>query len=512
MHLFAPSDQTSIPQSTSPILQMDRWLKQEFFYKKLQTPFGYLLLVSMAMVMAWGIGTFGWEIGAILLVALLILPLLFGAMFHLRFGVYLTIVAAFCVMGLKRLTGGEISFGILLDVCLLFMGFGLLLKQIYLRDWTPLWHPFTLMILLWSVYNLIELINPLAPSQLAWLYVVRDMAVRMYVFFFVLFGLQQLSHVQAILRLWLGMGVLVALYAIVQEIVGLQAFEQAWLDKQSLRIEKLTINGWPRKFSFLGDPSSMGLCMGYTSIIGLILLQVPNQRIWQKGLTFLAIGLMWIAMILSGTRTAFMAVPATLAFLIFLSFNRGLMISLGVVLLLGLALYLVPTDAVPLERYRSTFQPSQTTSVTQLLQNQDYAQNLVRQYPIGQGLGTTGSRGQQFSPYTLLSRFPSHSGYIQIGLEMGWLGLLLYCSMLFVVLAVGVRAYMRSHDRMAKLLQLIFISVPVFLILSNYSQKALITLPSSILFPVCLAGIVLVSRWEKAGKFQSLAVLEKEQA
>lgn len=502
MQLFAPQEKSPWLPSVNSMGALAMWLKREFLRKKLQTPFGYLLLVSLAYGIAWSVGSFGWQAGAILLVALFVMPILFGAMFHMRFGVYFITGAAFCVMGLKRLTGGEISFGLILDACLLFMAFGLMLKQIERRDWSPAVHPFTILILGWTVYNLIELINPLAPSQMAWLYVVRDMAARMYLFFIVLFSFSRIEHFQQLLHIWLTFATVVAGYAIVQEVVGLQAFEQDWLDNQTYRLEKISLSGWVRKFSILGDPSSLGLVMGYSSVAAIIMLFFPKRTIWQKGWLILSIGLMLTAMVLSGTRTAFIALPATLAFIGILSLNRRVMLGFGLVVCLGIGLFLVPGKDMILHRYRSTFQPTQTTSVAELLQNQAYAKKLIQQYAIGQGLGTTGARGQQFSPYTLLSRFPSHSGYLQIGLEMGWIGLLLYCSMMFVILMVGVRSYFRAKSSLAKWYLLLFNAVIFFLIISNYSQKSLISLPSSLIFPTCLAGLVLVKRWDEAGGFE----------
>ncbi|MEL6134522.1 MAG: O-antigen ligase family protein, partial [Bacteroidota bacterium] len=456
---------------------------------------GYLLLTCLSMLMAWQIGTFGWVSGAILLLSLFMLPLLIGAMFNLRFGVYLCMVAALFLMGIKRFTG-NIPLGLFLDACILFMLFGLFIKQIRQHKWEPAQHILSLAIFVWFGYNVVELFNYAAPSQVAWFYAIRDTASRFFLFFIPLYALTHLRHVSMLIKLWLGIVVVGALYAIFQEVVGLQGFEKEWVLREIPNIERIFIQGRYRKFSFFADPGAMGVIMGVSAILSLGLLRIPNLRIWQRASLVGATLLMLTAMILSGTRTTFLVFPVALGFAVFLRPSK-LLIGSGV--LVGALWALIvfgPIEHPIITRFQTSTSPTEVLSFQEREQNQDFVQRDIQDHPIGAGLGTTGKRGQRFSPYTLLSQYPADSGFVQIAIETGWLGLLLYCGFMFLTLAVGVRNYFRTVSPLLKVWYVAILSAMIFLILTNYAQPTLVSPPTNIFFILCMALTVMLRRFD----------------
>lgn len=491
--LFKLKEENDVVEEQS--LSPQRWLKDEFIRRKLESPFGYLLFSVLVLGFSWLIAHEGREAGMVLLAVLQVLPLLLASMFNLRFGLFLTVFAAFTLMGIKKATGG-LPVGILLDATILVMVAGIYLKQIRRRDWRGVFHIFTITIVAWLGYNFIELFNPASPNRIAWLYAVRDTGLRMVLFFVPLFALTRLRHLENLARFWILLTTLGAIYAILQEFFGLRAFEELWITQEVEQFEKLFLDGRVRKFSFFSTPGVMGMLMAATSVFSLPLFFHPNLKQYEKVLLGFCVALMWVAMLLSGTRTAFIVVPVSFLFLLVLSFNRR-MIPIGIAIFgLWLLLFFVPSDHPVLQRYRSTFRPTAAISLQERLQNQEYIKPYIRSHPIGGGLGMTGKRGQQFSPFQLFSQFRPEGGFVLVAIEMGWVGLLLYLGLIFMVLYIGIRYYFKIRRPEIRLWLLAFLGGIFALVIGNYSQNTLMTLPSSIFFYIAMAAIVLLRRFD----------------
>ena len=63
---------------------------------------------------------------------------------------------------------------------------------------------------------------------------------------------------------------------------------------------------------------------------------------------------------------------------------------------------------------------------------------------------TTNNVGLTMNPGHFLAGFQTDSGYLQLALEIGWLGLSLTCIMFYMILKGGVRCYFRSTDEEIK--------------------------------------------------------------
>ncbi|MCP6423416.1 hypothetical protein NL463_29335, partial [Klebsiella pneumoniae] len=64
--------------------------------------------------------------------------------------------------------------------------------------------------------------------------------------------------------------------------------------------------------------------------------------------------------------------------------------------------------------------------------NQKRIQPYILSHPIGGGLGATGVWGVRFAPYSFLANFPPDSGYVRVAVELGWIGLGIFCTLMFV--------------------------------------------------------------------------------
>jgi len=481
--------------STPQRISLWEWTRNEFIKRKMESPIGYLILLGIALLFSWQIGTYGWFPAALWLLLLFVIPILLGALFNLSFGVKMTVVASFLVMGIKRVAG-DYPYGVLLDASILMMVFGVYWLQIRRRDWRALYHTFTVLTVVWLTYNFIELFNPYSPSQIAWVYEVRNTALKMILFFIPLFAFKKFDDVKQLGYLWIGLTTVGAIYAIIQQAFGLQGFERIWLLEDVENLDKVVVNGAVRNFSFFSTPGIMGVLMGGTSIFCMPLFLSREIKSIHKVILAACVLLMWVAMLFSGTRTAFIIVPVSYAFILIISMRKRALVGFGVIAFIWIGLYIIPSQDPLVHRFRSTFDPSQSNSFQDRVNMQEYLQPYIRSHPIGGGIGLTGERGQQFSPDRLLSEIRIDSGYLRLAIEQGWIGLGIFLAIHFIVLFFAVRYYFRIKDHELKMWSLAFLGAFFAFCLGNYSQDVLTSLPISIFMYVAMSSFVLLRRFD----------------
>ncbi|MEZ4829310.1 MAG: hypothetical protein R3C61_23930 [Bacteroidia bacterium] len=313
---------------TSVLAPIRQWLKEEITIYKLDSPFGYIFLSVLAWVVAIVIGKNGPMFSVIFFAVVSLIPVLLGTLLNLRFGISVLLVTGFGIMGLKRLVP-EINLETFLDSTLVIMLFGLFIRQSRQRDWSFAWNPVSPMILLWAVYSLFELSNPWASSTTAWYFAMRSLSGIMFLFFVATYTFRDMKSIRTVVIVWMVIAVFAGLYGIYQELFGLSGFEWRWLMDDYSRFEEFFTLGRVRKFSIFADPGSFGVTMGLSSLVCLGLIfgtDIPKRKI---SLLALAAVVLLAAMFTSGTRTAFVILPAGFAFLTFLTLDRRLFI-LGV--------------------------------------------------------------------------------------------------------------------------------------------------------------------------------------
>jgi len=148
-------------------------------------------------------------------------------------------------------------------------------------------------------------------------------------------------------------------------------------------------------------------------------------------------------------------------------------------------------------RIQSAFIPDRSGDTMGVrFENQKKIKPFIQSHPFGAGLGSVGEWGQRFSPDTFLANFPPDSGYVRVAVELGWIGYLLYCWLLFVIIRTGLRYYLRVRNPQIKVIYLALTTMMFMLILASYVQEAIVQLPTSIHFYICLAILVRLKDFE----------------
>lgn len=479
-----------------------KWLHQKVVIEKLLNWFGILVLLGLTVLTSVAIGKTGFEVSVALTVLIVGVPLAFASLFNLRVGVVIAIITSFFVLGVKRVAG-DIQLGVLMDVLIVILFFGMFIKQIHEKDWSFADNPISKVILIWICYNLFQGGNPSAESTMAWIYTIRSAAGIMVFYFMLMYAINSKKFITILIYLWIGLVLLGTLYGFVQEFAGLAPFEMRWVMETPERYALLYQAGKFKKFSFFSDPLVFGFTLAFTSMLCFVLAAGPVSRF--KRISYIVMGiLMLYGMLLSSTRAAFILPVASFIFITAITLNKklvilGIGISFFVVLLLQ-----IPSGNPELVRFQSAFSPADDPSYQVRVKNQAFIQPYIQTHPFGGGMGATGEWGKKFSPWSPLANFPPDSGYIRTAVEMGWIGLLLQLLMIFVVLYVGIKDYFRIRDKLLKNYALGMLTVVYCLALANFPQEAIGQYPISLLFFVAIAIVNKCRQYDEINQSKTL--------
>jgi len=466
---------------------MQNWLYQQLLIQKMNNVLGYLIIIAFSFLVAFALAQGGMKVGALLLGAVIGLPMMLAIFAYSRVGIAITVTIAFFIQFLNKY--GDYPAGIALDALVMFMFFALVVKQIQERDWSFAKGPITTFILLWILYSFIQVLNPVAGSRIAWIFTVRSMAVLFLLFFVVSHYFSSLDRIKWMFKFTIFLTFGAALYGLKQEFIGFTNQELAWLYADPERFQLIVQWSRFRVFSLFSDPTTMGILMAYMSIF-CVILAIGPYKLWKRAVLIIAAIAMILCMGYGGSRTPVVLIPIGMVFFTTMTLKKEILIGAGIFFVLGGALMMKGSSNPVLFRIQSAFKPGEDASVQVRLDNQRLIQPYIRRHPFGAGMGATGVWGKRFTPNSWLASFAHDSGYVRIAVEMGWVGLILYMMFIFKILQTGIYYYFRCRNPEIKNMYLGVTTVVFILAVASYPQEILVLLPTSIIFYLCLAAIV----------------------
>ncbi|MES2266114.1 MAG: O-antigen ligase family protein [Bacteroidota bacterium] len=452
-----------------------------------------LILLPVAIVIAVAISMYGILAAGALLALFVGIPVVLGIIAYPIFGIAVLMVVAFFLNYVSEFVPPDTPTGIILDAITYLLIFGFLLKFKYDKDWSYFKNPISYLVLAWLAYNFIEVLNPASPSILAWVYTVRTVGFIMLMYFIFVYQVRTLAQIKFLVKLWLLMALLSAISGFQQENFGLFPFEKAWYYSDPLRLSFLYINGHLRKVAIFPDPVTFSYNMVVAAVLCLCII-FTKIKTYKKVLLGLAIPFFFLVMLYSGTRGAYVLPPAALAMLAIINFNKKILmfvVGAGVVLL---GLIFMPTSNQFIKRFQTAFRPSEDASFNVRAENQRRIKPYILSHPIGGGLGSVGIWGRRFAPNSFLAKFPPDSGYVRVAVEMGYVGLILFCTLMFVILKTGINNYYLIKNPELKIYCLAMILIIFVFNIGNYPQQALVQYPSNILFYLACALLSVTLR------------------
>src|ERR1700754_1418685 len=249
----------------------NREIKQTFWQKlidqKFSNPFVPFSLLVFSLFSSFVVYKFG-IIGSVGILVLIIgLPALLATVIYPKFGITVLILASFFINYVSEFLPDEVPIGTLLDGITYLLILGFFIKQRKEQDWTYFKNPISYVIILWMAYNLFEVLNPVAPAILAWVYTVRTVGFIMLMYFVFVFHIRSVSFLKFLFKLWLALATVAAVSAFQQENFGFFGFEKKYLYADPLRVSLLFIEGHMRKFAIFSDPVTFSYNMVMASLL-----------------------------------------------------------------------------------------------------------------------------------------------------------------------------------------------------------------------------------------------------
>lgn len=456
--------------------------------------FVILLLVSLAvtyLIVSRGLGA------AYLVLLITIGVVLTAAVIrNYRLGFYFIFVMGVFMFYIDRRTGIEFPLGTVYDALIGLTFFSLFLDNRN-NDWSAFKNPVTITFVILIAYQVLQLFNPNATSAFAWLVSLRNnSSFLLYVIAFQVFS--SFKNVRWFTIIWMVVAFLVAVYGIKQKIFGLTAADMEWLNAVPERI-KLYINwGELRVFSFMNDPSSYGLFTAMSALAALVLALGPFKVTVRLASGLLTIVLL-LAMSYSGTRTALAMVAVGVVFyIIIMLHNRKTLFASGVIVFIGLALLFGPFYGGTMSRLRSTFNASEDPSMAVRDYKRLRFQEYIQTHPIGGGLNSVGNIGYRYSPgHPLAGEWEPDSGYLLTALESGWIGLIIFQSLFFMVLLTGINNFFAMDDPVLKTYMLVYIVPFMALSVAHFTQDAMFTKPMNVIVYATYALVFKIPALQK---------------
>lgn len=478
----------------SKLAELRDTLRRMVWVQKLNNPLGMALLLLMTLPVSYVLAQFDIKVSALLFGVLIGLPIVGFCLVNQVVGLWMMLFTAVMVVFGAKFTGAPI--GTLLDLLILISALGILLRQITDRDWAFLKTPLSYMVLIWLYFNILQVLNPGAESKMAWIYTVRSVAIQQIVFFIGAYAFRNnLKGILFLLKSILAVCLLGALYGLKQQYFGFSAAEEAWIYADPKRFELYYQWNMMRIPSYCYDPTTFGILMACFSMMCVALIVGPTSMGQKILLGIGFITALWV-MGFTGTRTAFVLVPAGGVFYAGMTLNRNVLIVSLFFALVGTAFVLKSSSSGVVYRIQSAFKPKDDDSMNLRLANQKRIQPYIQTHPIGGGLGSCGVWGERFNPDSELSKFPHDSSFVRMGVELGWIGLILYTLLHYFVLRTGLYYYIRCSDPFIKSLYAGITTWCFMLSVACYAQEAILQLPMNVIYNLFLGILITLKRFD----------------
>lgn len=410
-------------------------------------------------------------------------------------GFYLLFFVSIFMFYIQRLAGVDMPLGVAYDFLALVTFFAMLFTTREKQDWSALFNPITWAFILLIAYQIIEVFNPMG-TTVAWAVSMR----RNVVFLLYLICMQVVmteNGLKKINYVVIGLSFLVAMYGVWQEVFGLSHAELVWLHSDPARYKLYFIWGRMRKFSFLSDPSAYGIFLGFGGLVTLI-MAINVKKLSAKLILGVMAAITLVAMNFSGTRTAYVMVGVGMFFYIMMTMRSVKTMAIVMALAMGaLLLFFGPFHGWQVNRIRSAFQPSEDASMGVRDMKRLHYQPFVQSHPFGGGVYTTTTYGKNFAPEHEFAGFDPDSGYLEMAMESGWIGLLLLLGFVFVAVCRGINAYFNIEDPYVKLVLLTYLSAFFALSVAHYAQNAMYNKPMDLMLIVSLGIIAQAPHLDK---------------
>ncbi len=464
------------------------WLNRELFFKKLMSPGGILLLISLALGAGYCafIGMF--YIPVIIGFGIIGLVIVYYCIFQPLIGFYITTFVAFFAFYPGRLLNKAIplSTGVEVLTLLLFIGTLIYSKRQPPTGTNLLKTAISVAIIFYTLFYALQAFNPYMLNLGGWLFSFKRYLIFIMMYLIAYRLINTPAKFEYYLKFWIGFSLLAAIYGCYQQWFGLLPMELSSIMDDPHEYMLLNQGGVIRKFSFLSDVVTFGVLSGSMAVLCIIIAINEKDKIKKRWL-FITSFILLLGMSYSGTRTTNIMLPAGIGLYIFMTIqNKATMITMLASLMLVFFILFAPIHNATLNRIRSTFDSKEESHNVRDI-NRAYIQPYIRSHPIGGGIATSGVDGMRFNVGHTLAGFPTDSGFLRVAIEQGWIGLALNILFFLIILYQGIHYFFIMRIKLYRTYVVAITCTLFSIIVTQYSQVSVGQFPGAIFIFCCLS-------------------------
>lgn len=456
-----------------------------------------LLLVSVGCAALFAAG-FN-KIPLFIIGGLIGLIILYYCLVHPYVGFFIVTTISFFTAYPERILRTEIpiSTGIEILMLALFLGSHLFIrKKIDQSNFYK--SAISFAFLLYLLFTCVEFFNPNMYSIAGWFFFLRRFIMFMFIYIVSYRLFDTPDKLKYFFKFWIFLAFLAAAYACFQQVFGLMPFEMDYLMSNPHEYKLYFQGGTIRKFSFVSDPTTLGILEGSSAVFVLI-LGINEKRAKRRALLFFIFLVMALGMSFSGTRTANIMLPAALCLYALITItNKTTLVTIFVFFLAATLILFGPIQNATINRIRSTFDKKEESGAVRDM-NRKYIQPYIYSHPIGGGISTSGVLGEKYNPGHPLAGFPPDSGLLLAAIELGWVGYALTILVYILILYQCIHYYFLTNNERHKVFIAAITGSVFSVIITQYSQVSIGQLPTALFF---YAALAMATRLKELGANQ----------
>lgn len=355
-------------------------------------------------------------------------------------------------------------------------------------------------VFIWLIYCTIEVFNSRMLDVQAWMSSLRSMALYfLMIIILVQLCITDLKHVKQILAVWSILIIIATIKVFYQRYVGWTPGDYHFLYDLEGASTHIIWYGI-RYFSIFSDAAnyggSMAMAMGVYIIVGF------HTKNWSLRIYWWAIAAMGcLGMFISGTRSALPVPVATILVYLVLIKDFKKMVPLGIFLALTigfLAFTTIGEGVTAIRRARTVFHRADDPSYITRKDNQALLRDILDDMPMGNSLGMSGSRGKEYGDKSAITEIPTDSWYVQIWVETGIIGLVIYfIAMLFIFFWGCYLVFFKLKDPEVKGITAGFIAGVIGLFVMSSNNEVFSQIPNGVIVYTLLSIVFLSPKLDK---------------
>ena len=458
------------------------------------------LLLNLALTLSLTLFIYKLKVVGIALYSAIIIStfLIIYIFLNPKFGIIISLIASFFVTGLTRYV--SIPWGLSIDFILVITYLSVFFNNFYDNTiWKKARSFVTVLISIWVFYIFMQLLNPETISRVAWFYSMRGLALYQWLsipLIFMLFNTPK--DLEKFFMIWGVLSILGTLKGLMQLFIGVDPFEQRWLDGGGSTTHILF--GKLRIFSFYSDAGQFGASQALSFVVFGILALYAKDKIAVK-LFYITVSILGLyGMFISGTRGAISVPGMGGLILLILNKNKTTLI-IGSIIALAAYIFFAHTymgqGNYQIRRMRTAFDGNDA-SLQVRLNNQRKLVGYLASRPFGGGVGATGNWGKRFTPNTFLANTATDSWYVTIWADTGVVGLVYYSIMILSILFVGMyHILFKLKHRNFRIKIMALTCGMAGILVASYGNGVFSQMPTGIIMYITIAYMVKAPLIEK---------------